>query len=437
MILLILIFNILMASTFTFSKAALWYLSPLVLIMTRFLASGTCLLGYLWCTNPSALYIPLQDWHLFFAVMVIPFYGSFVMDNWSLQFISSSKSCLIYNLMPLISAIIAYIGFKRKVTLFQWFILFFGFASLIPIFQHDPGSSFSEGVLTFSYIIERACLLFGMMIAIFMIWKKQLTRLQWIISIVGVALLLIIISNARYIFSYQTVSYIPEAALLISVALAAWGWLLIQHMLLEKKYSLLLVNGIGLFGAGLLSAFHLTIMWLLKTMPQYGPAIIIGQAVFYTSLWRSEQSISQKYSATLGSIVGFLTVLCVVFMYKYATNSLPIHINSELWQPNVHDQLFNWLSTIFPLTVSYWVSLTFYVGWLIVACHLIGYTLYSYLLKQYSATFLAFAGTTIPLIAAALGNLFLHEPMPEGFILSFVLMTGSLLLFYKEERKEG
>jgi drug/metabolite transporter (DMT)-like permease len=419
-----------MASTFTFSKAALWYLSPLALITARFLISGACLLAFLWYKNRSAFYIPFQDWDQFFYIMLIPFYGAFVLDNWSLQFISSSKSCLIYNLMPLISAIVAYFGFKKKITIFQWIILFFGFASLIPILKTDFVLPLPESVLTISFMLEQACLFFLLLIGIYIIWKETLTRLQWQISIFGVAFFCLIINRAHFLFPHQIIhiAYFSELVLLFSVALGAWGWLLIQQLLVEKKYSLLLVNGVGLFGAGLLSGFHLIVYWILQTTP-----VMIGGMMVWIIRSLKEAIVNKKYDQLVGTISGILTLAFFNFIYRFMTDLLPA---SKTWHPNPQDQLFSFISSVLPFMASYWISLCLYVGWLIIACHFIGYTLYGYLLKKYSATFLAFAGTTIPLIASLLGYIFLNEPVPKGFMLSFVLMTGSLLLFYSQE-KEG
>lgn len=388
MIILIMLFNILMASTFTFSKAALWYISPLTLITVRFLTSGALLLAYLYKTDRKSLSVPMEDWHLFFFIMLIPFYGSFIFDNWSLQFISSSKSCLIYNLMPLLTALIAYIGFRKKISHLQWTTLFFGFAFLLPVLE-------SEGET--SLLVE--------------------------------------------LFDNFPVPYIPEAALIISVALAAWGWLLIQHLLLNKKYSLLLVNGVCLFGAGLLGMFHMIVYSIIAAVPTFAVTLIIPPILNGVALsLNTQKKIKEKYLALIKLIVGLMVIIGIIHLGKwllFPEVSSPTQVYS--WQPNEHDYLFKMISTLLPMNISYWVMLCLYVGWLVVGCHIIGYTLYGYLLKRYSATLLAFAGSTIPLIAFGLGHVFLGESLPKGFILSFIGITTSLLIFYSKDQnaKEG
>jgi drug/metabolite transporter (DMT)-like permease len=59
--------------------------------------------------------------------------------------------------------------------------------------------------------------------------------------------------------------------------------------------------------------------------------------------------------------------------------------------------------------------------------------LYGYLLKKYTATFLAFAGFLGPLFSAFYGWLFLSEVITWHFYLSAVLVFAGLYMFYKHE----
>jgi drug/metabolite transporter (DMT)-like permease len=61
------------------------------------------------------------------------------------------------------------------------------------------------------------------------------------------------------------------------------------------------------------------------------------------------------------------------------------------------------------------------------------YNLYGYLLKRYTATFLAFAGFTCPLFAALFGWLFLGESMSLDLAYSGILVFIGLYLFYQDE----
>ena len=81
-----------------------------------------------------------------------------------------------------------------------------------------------------------------------------------------------------------------------------------------------------------------------------------------------------------------------------------------------------------------------FLGYIILAilfsC-LIGYTLYGILLKQYTSTFLSFAGFIEPLCAAIYGWIFLGEIVTGYFFLSVGIVFIGLYMFYIEELKQG
>ncbi len=67
--------------------------------------------------------------------------------------------------------------------------------------------------------------------------------------------------------------------------------------------------------------------------------------------------------------------------------------------------------------------------------NIIGYNLYGYLLKHYSATFMAFAGLITPIFASFFGWVFLGETITWHFFASIALFSVGLTLFYQEELK--
>ena len=80
-----------------------------------------------------------------------------------------------------------------------------------------------------------------------------------------------------------------------------------------------------------------------------------------------------------------------------------------------------------PGVLASWLILVILVSNII--CH----NLYGYLLKKYTATFLAFAGFLGPLFSAFYGWLFLGEIITWHFYLSAVLVFIGLFMFYKHE----
>lgn len=76
------------------------------------------------------------------------------------------------------------------------------------------------------------------------------------------------------------------------------------------------------------------------------------------------------------------------------------------------------------------------IGWLVLVIlisNIICHNLYGYLLKKYTATFLAFAGFLGPLFSAFYGWLFLGENITWHFYLSAILVFIGLFMFYKHE----
>jgi drug/metabolite transporter (DMT)-like permease len=69
--------------------------------------------------------------------------------------------------------------------------------------------------------------------------------------------------------------------------------------------------------------------------------------------------------------------------------------------------------------------------------NIICYNLYGFLLKRFTATFMAFAGLVSPLFASLYGYAFLHEQITWHFFASIVLFSLGLVLFYQDEIKQG
>lgn len=61
------------------------------------------------------------------------------------------------------------------------------------------------------------------------------------------------------------------------------------------------------------------------------------------------------------------------------------------------------------------------------------YNLYGFLLKKYSATFLSLSMMVVPLFGAILGWYFLDEVISVYFVLTLVITSGALYLFYQED----
>jgi len=194
---LVLILYMVMASTFTLGKAALSYAQPLFLIGTRMLVGGFLLLGYLAWFKREQLIIRRRDSKLFAAIILFHIYGAYVSEFWALQYVTSFKACLLYNLSPFITALLLYLYYGESMSWRKWLGLLIGFVGMLPI-------------LIVSEPLETIVGTFG------------------IISI-------------------------PEAAMLFSVVSAALGWLVMRTCIREARYSPIVVNSVGMIGGGALA----------------------------------------------------------------------------------------------------------------------------------------------------------------------------------------
>lgn len=71
--------------------------------------------------------------------------------------------------------------------------------------------------------------------------------------------------------------------------------------------------------------------------------------------------------------------------------------------------------------------------WMCLISNIICYNLYGYLLKYYSATFMAFAGLITPFFAAFFGWYFLNELISWHYLVAILIFLIGLTLFYQEE----
>lgn len=88
-----------------------------------------------------------------------------------------------------------------------------------------------------------------------------------------------------------------------------------------------------------------------------------------------------------------------------------------------------------PIPVSNYSEFSKYVLLMCLISNIICYNLYGYLLKRYSATFMAFAGLVTPIFASLFGWLALNEQITWHFFVSIALFTAGLFIFHQEELK--
>ena len=314
---LIFLLYFLMASTFTLAKTAVFYMHPVYFIGLRMLIAGGALLGYLyWLKREHWRSIAHDRWQ-FAQIVIFHIYCSYVFEYWALQYITSSKTCLLYNLSPFITALIVYLLFKQKLTTQKWIGLAIGFAAMLPILAAHSAKEDSFASLGFLSL--------------------------------------------------------PELSLLFAVASAAYGWIIMKDLVVDKHYNPMMVNGMGMAGGGL--AALLTAFVFEGFSPFVWPT-------------HAEDKVGTLLMPLLGST-----------------------------------------GTTIAMGMGCMVAL-------IIISNIIGYNLYGNLLRRYSATLLSFAGFMTPFFASLFGWYFLAEPLTGPFFISLSITIVGLYLFYEDEMRK-
>jgi drug/metabolite transporter (DMT)-like permease len=83
--------------------------------------------------------------------------------------------------------------------------------------------------------------------------------------------------------------------------------------------------------------------------------------------------------------------------------------------------------------VGSWKFVIFYVVLIGILDNVVGYNLFSFLLKKYSSTFIVFAGLASPFLVGFFGLIFLGERIYSSFLISAVFVFAGLCLFYYYE----
>ncbi len=311
---LIIIAYLVLACTFILAKTSLYYMQPFYFIGFRMFFASFLLLGYVKFIKRRSFHIAKKDWWLFVQVMLFHIYGAFLLEFWAMQYLTSAKAALLYNLSPFVTALLCYIMFNQKLTLKKWIALTMGFIGMLPIMFYN---SYKE-------------------------------------------------SQAASFFNVA----LPDLALLGGVVCACYGWLVVRELSQNRTYNFVFINGVGMWGGGILAL-----------------VIAICTETGWPFRWYGPQPdmLGQWINGHLGPV---LTALIMAFICMFA---------------------------------------------LFLMANIIGYNLYAYLLAHYSPTFLSFAGFITPFLAGILGCVLLGEPISSAFLISFGVTVISLYLFYQDE----
>ncbi len=254
---LIFLLYALFASTFTLAKEAVSYAPPVFFIGVRMTLAGALLLAFVRYYKKSNCVIAPKDYFWFSIIILFHIYCSYVFEFIAMQHLTSGKACLIYNLMPFVTAFFSYIFFKEVMTPKKWLGLSIGLIGSVPLLMaHTDTQEYSWGA------VGRISL--------------------------------------------------PEMYMLIAVFAAAIGWIAMKKLTKSGEYSYFFVNAVGMAGGGILalcssaafetwpSAAQLCTFPFLRTLFLM---ILIGNIICYNLYGK----LLEIYSATVLSFFGFFT----------------------------------------------------------------------------------------------------------------------------------
>ena len=113
----LLLLNFFLASTFILAKDAVLHTPPLLFIGIRMILAGTLFISFLHFYKKEPCTIAKGD-HIWFAAMAFfHIFISFWAEFYGIQYLTSSKVSLLFNLSPFITALFAYLFFKEVLTL--------------------------------------------------------------------------------------------------------------------------------------------------------------------------------------------------------------------------------------------------------------------------------------------------------------------------------
>ena len=143
-----------------------------------------------------------------------------------------------------------------------------------------------------------------------------------------------------------------------------------------------------------------------------GDIAILCSVVTYTAGWILIKPIFQNSKISPAKINGFANLIGggIVFAIGVLVENTKIPSLSNLYFWNIF-------------------------FWNAILCIVLCYTLYMYLLKKYSPTFLALASLVEPLFAAVYGWILLNETIDHTFLIALICVSLGLYIFHKDELK--
>lgn len=310
-----------LASATMANKYALYSLTPTFMVALRMLGAGLILLFYYRKNTHRLSYAYFKkDLPILFGISLLTLFIPSVCKAYALQNMLASKASFFGSLDPFVTSIYAYIFFRETLSFKKVIGILLGFTGMLVILVSRTPSP-EQTLMAFS------------------------------------------------VFSY------PEIAALIAMAVGRLGWMFVQQLIRNERYTGAELNGLLMTLSGLIAL----------AIPFVGAAFSWGLSY-----------IAPAWAPHYG-----LTDAVAIFHLNPASNF-----------------------SIY--------ALLFFIAYTIFFGNVIGYTMYANFLKKHSITFISLAGFSVPmytyLFDALLGN-----PISPMFLVAAAITFTGLIIFYQDE----
>lgn len=278
----ILLLYSLFASVFVIAKIGLEYTQPFFLVGSRMAMAGLILIAYQIIVNRESFQLRTLPWLKILGLGVLNIYLTNVFEFWGLQYLTSSKTCLIYSISPFASALISYLVLSEKMNWKKWLGLTVGCLGLVPILLSDNAREEQGGLF--------------------------------------------------FMFSWA------EIAVLAAAICSVYGWILLRQIVKQEKVSPVTANGFSMLIGGSLSLFHSSLVetWNPWPFTEFYPflesailLIIISNLICYNLYG----ALLKRYSATFMSFAGFTTPFFTAlfgWLFLSETISWPFYLSTTI-----------------------------------------------------------------------------------------------------------
>jgi drug/metabolite transporter (DMT)-like permease len=251
------------ASLFTLQKEALNYTEQFFLVGARMSFAGILLLSFVYLFDRKNFKFKLAHIKDLVLLSLAAIYVTNVCEIWGINNMVSSKACLIYSLSPFLTAIVAYIVLKEKLSGKKIWGMLIGFIGLLPITYTQTSSELRSGTF--------------------------------------------------FIFT------MAEIAVLGAVLCSVYGWILLKKIISEYKYSPIMANGIAMTIGGILALTHSYISgenWQPVPVSNYKPFILYSLTMCLISniiCYNLYGYLLKRFSANFMSFFGLVTPIFASF----------------------------------------------------------------------------------------------------------------------------